>query len=116
MLFSGFLVVGLPTGAAHAAAGAQQRGRGGPSGPPPPTPRLADGTVKLGRVAGEKGVWNVPYITNMGERVIEADGKTSVERNPPQFGRRGGPPAPGGGRADAPLGGGEGTGGGGRGG
>src|SRR5690606_17970911 len=28
---------------------------------PPPTPRLADGTVNLGRVPGEKGVWRVPY-------------------------------------------------------
>ena len=83
------------------------RGRG-PSGPPPPTPRLTDGTVNLGRVAGEKGVWNVPYITNMGERIIEADGKTYVERNPPSLGRRGG--------GGAPLGGGEGTAGGGRGG
>ena len=79
MLFSGFLAVD-----------AQQRGRGGPSGPPEPTPRLADGTVNLGRVAGEKGVWNVPYITNMGERVVEDDGKTYVEKHPPTFGRRGG--------------------------
>ena len=67
MLFSGFLVVD-----------AQQRGRGGPSGPPEPTPRLADGTVNLGRVAGEKGVWSVPYITNMGERIIEEDGSRSA--------------------------------------
>ena len=79
-------------------------GRGRMSGPPPPTPRLPDGTVNLGRVPGEKGVWNVPYITNMGERVVEADGKTYLEKHPPSFGRgRGGP---GGGR---PLGGGEGT-------
>ena len=49
-------------------------------GPPQPTPRLADGTPNLGRVPGEKGVWNVPYITNMGERIIEADGKTHVEK------------------------------------
>ena len=85
------------------------RGRGS-SGPPQPTPRLADGTPNLGRVPGEKGVWSVPYITNMGERIIEADGKTYVEKNPPSFGR-------GRGRGDAPLGGGEGTaGGGGRGG
>lgn len=79
-------------------------GRGRVSGPPQPTPRLPDGTVNLGRVTGEKGVWNVPYITNMGERVVEADGKTYLEKHPPSFGRgRGGP---GGGRA---LGGGEGT-------
>jgi hypothetical protein len=99
-------------------AGAQQpgaqppgggRGRG-PSGPPQPMPRLADGTPNLGRIPGEKGVWNVPYITNMGERIIEADGKTYAEKNPPTFGR-------GRGAGGAPLGGGEGTaGGGGRGG
>jgi len=40
--------------------------------PPEPTPRLADGTPNLGRVAGEKGVWNVPYIQNMADRVIPA--------------------------------------------
>src|SRR5437870_1455065 len=98
--------------------GAQPSGGGrgrGMSGPPQPTPRLPDGTVNLGRVAGEKGVWNVPYITNMGERNIEEDGKTYVEKHPPSFGRgRGAPTA---GRGDAPPGGGEGpTGGGGRGG
>jgi hypothetical protein len=114
MLFSGFLVVGLPTGAAHAAAaGAQQRGRGGPSGPPEPTPRLADGTVNLGRVAGEKGVWSVPYITNMGERIVAPDGTTVFETRMASMRGRG----PGGGRgAGAPLGGGEGAAGGARGG
>jgi len=85
------------------------RGRGA-AGPPQPTPRMADGTPNLGRVPGEKGVWSVPYITNMGERIIEEDGKTYAEKHPPTFGR-------GRGRGDAPLGGGEGTaGGGGRGG
>src|SRR5262249_6931598 len=82
------------------------------SGPPQPTPRLADGTVNLGRVTGEKGVWNVPYITNMGERVVEADGNTYAEKHPPSFGRRGGAPARTaglGGAPGAPLGGGEGT-------
>ena len=80
----------------------------GRSGPPEPTPRLADGTPNLGRVAGEKGVWNVPYITNMGERVVEADGTTTIERRQARGrGARG---------AGAPLGGGEGTEGGGRGG
>src|SRR2546425_10867534 len=86
--------------------GAQERGGGAPAGPPQPTPRLADGTVNLGRVPGEKGVWNVPYITNMGERIIEEDGKTYAEKHPPSFGRGRGAPA---GRGDAPLGGGEGT-------
>jgi hypothetical protein len=98
-------------GAGAQQPGAQPSGGGrGPSGSPQPTPRLADGTPNLGRVPGEKGVWNVPYITNMGERIIEEDGKTYVEKHPPTFGR-------GRGRGDAPLGGGEGTaGGGGRGG
>jgi len=98
-------------GAGAQQPGAQPSGGGrGPSAPPQPTPRLADGTPNLGRVPGEKGVWNVPYITNMGERIVEEDGKTYVEKHPPAFGR-------GRGRGDAPLGGGEGTaGGGGRGG
>jgi hypothetical protein len=43
------------------------RGRGAPN---PllsqPAPRLPDGTINLGRVPGEKGIWNLPYITNMG--------------------------------------------------
>src|SRR6516162_5947318 len=87
------------------AGGPGGRGRG-MAGPPQPTPRLADGTVNLGRVAGEKGVWNVPYITNMGERVVEADGTTYAEKHPPTFGRGRGAPAPPGGDA---LGGGEGS-------
>jgi hypothetical protein len=45
------------------------------SAPPAPTPRLADGTVNLGRVPGEKGVWRVPYIQNMAMRVVGADGQ-----------------------------------------
>src|SRR5881628_1318541 len=90
--------------------GAQERGGGGPAGPPEPTPRLADGTPNLGRVPGERGVWNVPYITNMGERVVGSNGTTVAETAAAARGR-------GGGRgASAPLGGGEGTGDGGRGG
>lgn len=95
-------------------AGAQERGRGGPAGPSEPTPRLADGTPNLGRVAGEKGVWNVPYITNMGERIVEADGTTAFERRAATMRGRG--PGGGRGRGDAALGGGEGTFGGARGG
>jgi hypothetical protein len=56
---------------------AQAQDRGGPL---QQTPRLRDGTPNLGRVSGEKGVWNVPYITNMGERIVGADGTTSAER------------------------------------
>jgi len=43
-----------------------------------PTPRLPNGTPNLGRVGGEKGVWAVPYITNMANRVIEPDGQPQV--------------------------------------
>src|SRR5436189_5150897 len=49
--------------------GGGARGRGAPN---PllsqPAPRLPDGTINLGRVPGEKGIWNLPYITNMGDR------------------------------------------------
>lgn len=90
--------------------GAQaQGGRGGPSGPPEPAPRLADGTPNLGRIPGEKGVWNLPYITNFGERVLGPDGVMPVPA-------RGGGRGAGVGRGGGPLGGGEGTAGGGRGG
>jgi hypothetical protein len=89
--------------------GAEQRG-GAPAGPPEPTPRLADGTPNLGRVPGERGVWNVPYITNMGERVVGPNGTTVVEDRAAARGRGGR------GRGDAPLGGGEGGGDAGRGG
>src|SRR5947208_16441904 len=97
-LFTAFLGAGGQQSGAQSPGGGRGRGM---SGPPQPTPRLPDGTVNLGRVAGEKGVWNVPYITNMGERIVEEDGKTYVEKHPPTFGRRGAP--------GAPLGGGEGT-------
>ena len=53
------------------------------------TPRLADGTPNLGRVPGEKGVWDVPYIQNMGMRIPGADGKTAAERANPGAGRGG---------------------------
>src|SRR5438034_9509114 len=49
-------------------------------GPPvsAPTPRLADGTPNLGRVAGEKGVWNVPWIRNMGLRIDRTEGGSDL--------------------------------------
>ena len=97
---------GAAPAAGQAPAG-QGRGRG-PAEPPQPTPRLADGTVNLGRVAGEKGIWNVPYITNMGMRVVDDNGKSVVPvAEPAGRGRAG---------LGGPLGGGEGTAGGGRGG
>jgi hypothetical protein len=90
-------------------AGQAPAGRGrGPSEPPQPTPRLADGTVNLGRVVGEKGIWNVPYITNMGMRVVDDSGKSVVPQAEPGGRGRAG--------LGGPLGGGEGTAGGGRGG
>jgi len=98
----------VSTQAPAAPGGGGGRGRGASAAPAEPTPRLADGTVNLGRMPGEKGIWNVPYITNMGMRLIGADGKPLAPQAP--AGGRGG--AAGG----APLGGGEGTAGGGRGG
>ena len=82
--------------------------------PPQPTPRLADGTVNLGRVPGEKGIWNVPYITNMGDaRRRRQTAQPRACRSRPSA-----RPARGARRRvrRAPLGGGEGGGGGGRGG
>ena len=61
---------GIPGQPSERQAPPQGRGRG-PAAPSVPTPRLADGTVNFGRVPGEKGIWNVPYITNMGMRVVD---------------------------------------------
>jgi len=52
-----------------------QRGAPPPSGP---TPRFADGTPNLGRVAGEQGVWNVPWIRNMGLRIEKTQSGTDL--------------------------------------
>jgi len=60
--------------AASWAADAQQRDRREAPPPPLPTPRLPDGTPNLGRVPGEKGVWDVPYITNMADRIVNVGG------------------------------------------
>ncbi len=65
--------------APRAPQGAGGRGRGRQAGPAEPTPRLADGTVNLGRVPGEKGTWSVPYITNMGMRLVGPDGQLLPE-------------------------------------
>jgi len=58
-----------PADAAGGRGGGGGRGRGAPN---PllsqPAPRLPDGTVNLGRVPGELGIWQLPYITNMGDR------------------------------------------------
>src|SRR6187200_1208368 len=69
-----------PVAAQEGGAPAQGgRGRGRQAGPAEPTPRLVDGTVNFGRVPGEKGTWNVPYITNMAMRVVGADGQVLPE-------------------------------------
>ncbi len=44
------------------------QGQQSAASPPEPTPRLASGVPNLGRIPGEKGVWNVPYIQNMADR------------------------------------------------
>jgi hypothetical protein len=69
-----------PAGAAATPAQAEGGGgRGRNAGPPLPTPRLPDGTVNFGRVPGEKGTYNVPYITNMAMRVVGPDGQPIPE-------------------------------------
>ena len=93
---------GQPVAAQEGGAPAAQggRGRGRQAGPVEPTPRLADGTVNFGRVPGEKGTWNVPYITNMAMRVVGADGQLLPEiQQSQQAARAGGAGRAGGGRA-----------------
>ena len=60
--------------------------RGGAPPPSGPTPRLADGTPNLGRVPGEKGVWGVPWVRNMGLRIDKTEGSSDL---PSAGGRRG---------------------------
>ena len=79
------LVAGLAAAQTRAAS---QDTSGEPAAVPEPTPRLPDGTPNLGRVAGEKGVWGVPYITNMAARVIRV-GDTPVSATGAQSGGRG---------------------------
>ena len=62
-----------------------------------PAPRLPDGTVNFGRVPGELGIWQLPYITNMGARNIVAGAPPASPRG--ERGARGG----------GQIGGGEGT-------
>jgi ABC-type Na+ transport system ATPase subunit NatA len=47
--------------------------RGGPPPKDEPMPRLADGTPNLGRVGAEKGVWAVPWVRNMGQRIEKTE-------------------------------------------
>ena len=61
----------LIAGAAPTPTGAQaQRGAGAAATPAGPTPRLSDGTPNLGRVPGEKGVWDVRWVPDLGDRVV----------------------------------------------
>ena len=76
------IAAGLSLGAGAASAGQSQA-----EPAPEPTPRLADGTPNLGRVAGEKGVWRVPYITNMAARAIGPDGEPLAPRETPASSR-----------------------------
>jgi hypothetical protein len=64
--------------------------------------------VNLGRVPGEHGIWNVPYITNMGDRVVGPDGTTVAETRAAEMRARGITGRGRGGPA-GPLGGGEGS-------
>ncbi|HEX4997972.1 MAG TPA: hypothetical protein VFY29_07090 [Terriglobia bacterium] len=61
-------------GAAAPRGAAGQRGAPrGAAAPAEPAPTLADGkTVNLGRIPGEKGIWSLPYITNMATRTTAA--------------------------------------------
>ena len=58
-----------------------------PAGPEPPrgartpAPRLADGTPNLGRVPGEKGVWNVGWVADFGDRVVGAEVPREKRKN-----------------------------------
>jgi len=71
---------------------------------------MPDGTINLGRVPGEKGIWNLPYITNMGARNIVVGAPPAPPRGEAGAGAgRGGRGGGGGGQ----IGGGEGAGGGG---
>jgi hypothetical protein len=95
--------------AAGGGGGGRGRGRGAPN---PllsqPAPRMPDGTVNLGRVPGELGIWQLPYITNMGARNIVVGAPPAPPRG--EGAGRGGRGGGGGGQ----IGGGEGAGGGGQ--
>jgi hypothetical protein len=71
---------------------------------------LPDGTINLGRVPGELGIWQLPYITNMGARNIVVGAPPAPPRGEGAGGGRGGR---GGGGGGGQIGGGEGAGGGG---
>src|SRR5262249_48894388 len=82
------------------------RGRGAAANPllSQPAPRLPGGTINLGRVPGELGIWQLPYIQNMGARNIVVGAPPAPPRG--EAAGRGGRGAGGGGQ----IGGGEGAG------
>src|SRR2546430_2244881 len=101
---------GQASAPAQAQGGGGGRGRGAPN---PwlsqPAPRWPDGTVNLGRVPGELGIWQIPYIQNMGDRSRVVGAPPAPPRGQGAGRGAGGGGAAGGGQ----IGGGEGAGGGG---
>ena len=87
------------------------RGRGAPN---PllsqPAPHLPDGTVNLGRVPGELGIWQLPYIQNMGSAQYVV-GAAQPQRGGGGGGRGRGGGGGGAGGGQQQIGGGEGAGG-----
>lgn len=69
------------------APAASQQG-GGVASALPPAPRLPDGTVNLGRVPGEKGMWNLPYIQNIANVAVNRPVSAGTQRG--EGGPRGG--------------------------
>ena len=71
----------------RAPAASAQRGRPPdvarrPAGPPQPTPRLPDGTPNLGRVPGEKGIWNIRIVLDFGNQVVGHQVRGAMNRGP----------------------------------
>lgn len=63
-------------------------GGGNPAARDEPTPRLPDGTPNLGRVPGEKGVWNIRMFFDFGDRVVGTEAREST-RPPGSIAQRG---------------------------
>src|SRR5215468_4751953 len=106
-------MISLPA-AQQGQGNAQPAGQGGGRGrgaPNPllsePAPRLSDGTINLGRVPGELGIWSLPYIQNMGAATVVVGAPAPAPRG--EGAGRGA-----GGRGGGQIGGGEGAGGGGQ--